>query len=407
MKEAHMSEKTYTYIIIGAGLAGVSAIKGIREVDKKGPILLIGNEKDMPYDRPPLSKKLWTGKKTVEEIFLQDKAFYENNNVDMALGAAAVELNTSKKIVVTGAGGTVHYSKLLLATGGTPRVLDIPGGTLPEICYFRTLEDYKGIRRLASEGKKAAIIGGGFIGSEIAAALNLNKVDVTMIFPEDYLVQRIFPVDLGNAIQKHYSGRGITVLNKDLPVSFEKKSGMILTRTKNGKQIESDIVIAGIGIVPADDLAKKAGLRTDNGIMVDEYLMTSGPDIYAAGDNTNFISAVTGGRIRVEHWDNSIAQGKAAGRNMAGAKVKYDYIPYFFSDLFEFGYEAAGEINSQLQTVADWKKEYDTGVVYYLNNDTVRGIMLCNVWDKIDTAREFIRKGQKVKPEQLKGAIAF
>ena len=166
-------------------------------------------------------------------------------------------------------------------------------------------------------------------------------------------------------------------------------------------------MIAGIGIVPAVDLAKKAGLRTDNGIVVDEYLKTSDKDIYSAGDNTSFISAATGDRTRVEHWDNSIAQGTAAGKNMAGERVKYDTIPYFFSDLFEFGYEAAGDINSQHETVADWKKEYDTGVVYYLKDDAVRGIMLCNVWEKIDEARELIRGGKKIKPEQLKGAIAF
>jgi NADPH-dependent 2,4-dienoyl-CoA reductase/sulfur reductase-like enzyme len=405
--EVHMTEKMYTYVIIGAGLAGVSAAKGIRDVDDKGSILLIGNEKEMPYDRPPLSKKLWFGKKTVEEIFLHDRAFYDSNKVELSLGVAAIDLNVSKKIVKTDKSGNISYSKLLLATGGTPRVLDIPGGTLPEICYYRTLDDYKSIRGLASEGKKAVIIGGGFIGSEIAAALNVNKVDVTMIFPEDYLVQRIFPADLGNAIQKHYAGRGINILNRDLPVSFEKKAGKILTRTKNGNELESDIVIAGIGIVPAVDLAKKAGLRTDNGIVVDEYLKTSDKDIYSAGDNTSFISAATGDRTRVEHWDNSIAQGTAAGKNMAGERVKYDTIPYFFSDLFEFGYEAAGDINSQHETVADWKKEYDTGVVYYLKDDAVRGIMLCNVWEKIDEARELIRGGKKIKPEQLKGAIAF
>src|SRR3990172_250219 len=190
--EVHMTEKMYTYVIIGAGLAGVSAAKGIRDVDDKGSILLIGNEKEMPYDRPPLSKKLWFGKKTVEEIFLHDRAFYDSNKVELSLGVAAIDLNVSKKIVKTDKSGNISYSKLLLATGGTPRVLDIPGGTLPEICYYRTLDDYKSIRGLASEGKKAVIIGGGFIGSEIAAALNVNKVDVTMIFPEDYLVQRVF-----------------------------------------------------------------------------------------------------------------------------------------------------------------------------------------------------------------------
>lgn len=330
-----------------------------------------------------------------------------SNSVDLALGTTAVELNVSDKSVKTDDGQSIKYSKLLLATGGAPRVLEIPGGTLPEICYFRTLDDYRNIRRLAAEGAKAVIVGGGFIGSEIAAALNVNKVGVTMIFPEDYLAQRIFPRDMGNAIQKHYTDRGIAIFNNDVPVSFEKKSGRMATRTKSGRELESDIVIAGVGIVPNADLAAKAGLKTDNGIVVDEYLMTSARDVYSAGDNTSFISAATGIRTRLEHWDNSIAQGTVAGRNMSGKRAKYDYIPYFFSDLFEFGYEAVGEVNSQLKTVEDWKKEYDTGVVYYLNNGAVRGIMLCNVWEKVDEARKLILKGTKVKPEELRGAIAF
>jgi len=402
-----MAEQKYKYVIVGSGLAGVSAIEGIREADKGGSILLIGNEKNMPYDRPPLSKKLWFGKKKVEEIFLHDKAFYAGNNVELALGVTAVEMNSTKKTIVTGGGDTIHYSKLLLATGGMPRRLGIPGGNLNEICYYRTLDDYNNIRAMASSGKKAVVIGGGFIGSEIAAALNVNNLDVSMVFPEDYLVQRIFPVGLGTAIQKRYTERGITIFNRDAPASLEKKSGKIIVRTQKSNEIIADMVIAGIGIVPAVDLAKNAGLSTDNGVVVNEYLQTTDPDVYAAGDNTNFFSAALGQRMRVEHWDNSIAQGKAAGKNMAGSNTAHDYIPYFFSDLFEFGYEAAGNINSELETFADWKKEHDTGVVYYVKDSTVKGVMLCNVWDKIEAARDIIRKRQKINPQELKGAIPF
>jgi 3-phenylpropionate/trans-cinnamate dioxygenase ferredoxin reductase subunit len=400
-----MAEKKYQYVIVGGGLAGTSAIEGIREKDKSGAILLIGKEKDMPYDRPPLSKKLWSGKKKVEDIFLHDGSFYKDSNVELALGSNVTGLDSGKKRITTGGGDEIHYTKLLLAIGGFPRRLEIPGGDLDDICYYRTLEDYRRIRGMASEGKGAVVIGGGFIGSEIAAALSMNKLKVTMIFPEEYLVQRIFPVGLGRAIQKIYSERGITVLNQDEPASFEKKSGRITTRTKKGKEIQSDIVIAGIGIVPSLDLARQGGVHTDNGIVVDEYLATTDPDIYAAGDNASFMSSALGQRMRVEHWDNSIAQGRAAGRNMAGAGEKFDYIPYFFSDLFEFGYEAAGVIDSRLETFADWKKENDTGVIYYLKDGTVRGVMLCNVWEKIDSARELIRKQKKVEPQELKGII--
>jgi 3-phenylpropionate/trans-cinnamate dioxygenase ferredoxin reductase component len=407
-----MSEKKFHYVIVGAGLAGVSAIEGIRNVDRNGSILLVGNEKDMPYDRPPLSKKLWFGKKKIDEIFLHDAAFYESNRVQLKLGVDVTDVDSSRKVVKTNENGphgadSIEYSKLLLATGGQPRKLQIPGGDLEDICYFRTMDDYKKIRNLAVPGKKALIIGGGFIGSELAAALNSSGIEVTMIFPEHYLVQRIFPENLGRVIQTHYLNKGVNVLCEDVPVAFEKQSGQIKVTTRNGLALTADIVIAGVGIAPSVHLAEKAGLAVENGILVNDVLQTSNKDIYSAGDNTNFKSLPLNRRMRVEHWDNSIAQGKAAGSNMAELKAPFDYVPYFFSDLFEFGFEAVGDINSQLQTIMDWKKEFDTGVVYYLENDIVNGIMLCNVWDKVDAAREIIRSREKIKPESLRGALRF
>lgn len=402
-----MNEKKFYYVIIGSGLAGVSAVEGIREIDKQHSILLIGGEPVLPYDRPPLTKKLWSGKKNVEDIYLHDRAFYDTNSVAISLGTTVTQINKADKTVTTDKGELICYEKLLIATGGFPRTLEIPGGKFDEICYFRTLKDYQTIRKLAQEGKKAVIIGGGFIGSELAAALNSNKLAVTMIFPEEYLVKRIFPEELGRSIQEHYTKKGVTILKGDVPVSFEKRSGQIVTRTKNGKEIASDIVVAGLGIKPAEDLARNNGLKTNNGITVNEFLQTSNPDIYAAGDIANFFYPDIGERMRVEHWDNSISQGKSAGRNMAGAGIRHKKIPYFFSDLFEFGYEAVGMINSQLETVTDWKKENDTGIIYYLKDSLVKGVMLCNVWEKTDAARDLILGGKEVRPGDLKGAIPF
>ncbi len=402
-----MAAGNYKYIIIGGGLAGASAIEGIREEDAGGDILMIGKEKNMPYDRPPLSKKLWFGTKKLEEIFLHDDAFYSKNGVELCLGTTVTGLDPSAGTITTDAGDTVKYNKLLLATGGIPRMMDIPGGRLEEICYYRTINDYKNIRSLAGEGKKALVVGGGFIGSEIAAALNMNKVEVTIVFPEDYLVWRVFPEGLGKAIQKHFIEKGINILNTDQPVSFEKKQESIITKTKNGKEIKSDFVIAGIGILPSVELAQIAGLNASNGITADEFLQTSNTDIYTAGDNTNFKSIALGDRMRIEHWDNSIVQGRTAGRNMAGGKIKYDHIPYFFSDLFEFGYEAVGDLDPRLITYYVWKKEFDTGIIYYLKEEMVRGVMLCNVWDKVPAARELIKKQAKIKTAELGDAIVF
>ncbi|MGE5172267.1 MAG: NAD(P)/FAD-dependent oxidoreductase [Betaproteobacteria bacterium] len=400
-----MADETYTYIIVGGGLAGASAVEGIRDRDKNGGILLMGAEKHLPYDRPPLSKKLWFGKKKVEEIFLHDQKFYDQNGVTLAPGITATAIDPRQKAVTTGEGKQYRYQKLLLATGGVPRTLSIPGGNLEGICYYRYLDDYLRVRKESSEGKSAVVIGGGFIGSEIAAALAINKVDVTMIFPDPYLVSRVFPEYLGRALLNLFVTRGIKVFAGEKPASFSEQGNRLVTRTESGKEIESDMVIVGVGIAPSLDLPRKAGLQTANGIIVNEYLQASLPDIYAAGDIAFFPYQALGKQTRVEHWDNALNQGKWAGRNMAGAREPYTYMPYFFSDLFEFGYEAVGEVDSQLETFADWQQENNTGVIYYLKDGKVRGAMMCNVWEKVETARTLIRKGEKVTKESLRGLI--
>jgi len=397
--------KTYTYVIVGGGLAGASAVQGIRELDKKGAILLIGGEQHLPYDRPPLSKKLWFGQKTVEEIFLHPREFYDQNGVDLLLGIFVTSLDDGKRTIADDKGRTFSYEKLLLATGGVPTRLPIPGGDIEGICYYRSLDDYLRMRKEAAEGKSAVVVGGGFIGSEIAAALTVNKVEVTMIFPGSYICSRVFPEPLARALEKNFVQRGVKILTGDSPASFAKNEGRFVVTTTVGRRIESDMVVVGIGIRPSIELAHKAGLKTGNGIILNEYLQSSDPDIYAAGDNAFFPYQALGQQMRLEHWDCALNQGMQAGRNMAGAKEPFTYMPYFFSDLFEFGYEAVGEVNAGLETFADWQKENDMGVIYYLKDGRVRGAMMCNVWDKVEAARKLIRRGQSGSPESLRGAI--
>jgi 3-phenylpropionate/trans-cinnamate dioxygenase ferredoxin reductase component len=401
-----MAEKSYKYVIVGAGLAGASAVEGIRERDKNGTILLVGSERHLPYDRPPLTKKLWFGKKKVADIFVHDNAFYDKNGVEVLIGTTISSLDATKKTLADTAGNTYVYEKLLIATGGAPRTLDIPGGDLKGVCYYRYLDDYLATREKALEGSSAVVVGGGFIGSEIAAALTTVKVDVTLIFPGRYVCDRVFPEPLGKQIVSLFQERGIKVIAPDKPTSFKREGDKFLTATERVQRISSDIVIVGVGIKPEMDLAQRAGLVAGDGIVVNEFLQTSNPDVYAAGDNAFFPYKTLGRSMRVEHWDNAINQGKYAGRNMAGAREPYDYEPYFFSDLFEFGYEAVGDVSSKLETFADWKKENDTGVIYYLKEGKVRGAMMCNVWDKVPAAREIIRKGAAMGAEALHGAIA-
>ena len=400
-----MTTRRFQYVIVGAGLAGDSAAAAIRERDPQGSVLMIGHEEHLPYDRPPLSKQLWFGRKKLEEIFYHDRRHYDRSGIELALGARIVTLDPARKLLTDARGQAYLFDKLLLATGGVPRKLSIPGGDLDGICYFRTVNDYRRLREAAAGGGSAVVIGGGFIGSEIAAGLSANGVNVTMIFPAPYLCRRVFPPALGRAIQAEYERRGVTMVTETQPAEISRQDSKYVTRTRAGRRIESDLVVAGIGINPAADLAAGAGLRIGNGIAVNEFLQTSHPDIYAAGDNACFPYAATGERTRVEHWDNALNQGKYAGWNMTGAREPYAYMPFFFSDLFEFGYEAVGETNGAFSTVADWQGENRTGVIYYLREGKVWGVMLCNVWEKVDQARALIREGRRWTADSLRGVI--
>lgn len=400
-----MECKTFKYVVVGAGLTGSSAIEGIRTIDQAGSILLIGDEQYLPYDRPPLTKKLWFGKKKVEDIVVRPLPYYGDNHADVVLNTKAEAIDPGGKTITCADGRVYRYEKLLLATGGSPRRLDIEGGNLDGLYYYRYLSDFVKLKEEVHGGTQVMIIGGGFIGSEIAAALNINKAVVTILMRETYLTKQALPTALGQAINADYIRRGVDIIFEDSPVSIARRGTKFVTHTQRGKDVSSDVVIVGIGIIPETQLAQSAGLAVENGVAVNEFLQSSVPDIYAAGDNANFPYAALGRRMRVEHWDNAINQGKTAGMNMAGAHAGYTYMPYFFSDLFDFGYEAVGLVSSKLETVADWQKENDTGVVYYLEDGKVRGAMMCNVWNKVDAARELIRNDHRVTAGDLQGAI--
>ena len=389
--------KHYRYLVIGGGMTAAAALNGIREVDTEGSIGLLSNETHPPYARPPLSKKAWRDETVLAKITRKTPA-----DVDYYLGHTAQTLDVAAKQVTDAHGEMYTYEKLLLATGGTPRRL--PFGA-DQIVYFRTLDDFQHLRALAQKHDKFVIIGGGFIGSEIAAALSMQGRAVTMLFPEPGIGQRVFPPDVVSYLNQYYSSKGVEVLPAERVVGLEDAGGHMAVLTESGRRIEANGVVAGIGIQPNVELATAAGLAVDNGIVVDRGLQTSHPDVYAAGDVASFHDAVLAVRRRVEHEDNANRMGKAAGRAMAGAAVSYDTSPMFYSDLFDLGYEAVGEIDSRLQTVIDWQEPYQKGVLYYLNEQRVRGVLLWNVWGQVDAARTLIAAGETVIPESLAGRI--
>jgi NADPH-dependent 2,4-dienoyl-CoA reductase/sulfur reductase-like enzyme len=388
---------SYKYVIIGAGMTADAAVRGIRELDRKGSIAIIGDDLNLPYKRPPLSKGLWKGK-PIDKIWLNTADL----SVDLYTGRTVKSIESQKKTVRDDLGDVYTYDKLLLATGGTPRQLPFGG---EDINYFRTLEDYQQLRELSINHSHFGVIGGGFIGSEVAAALTMNGKKVTMLFPEEGIGSKLFPRELSLFINEYYREKGIEVLDGANLKDVQKRNGSYYLIHDNGGDIQVDGVVAGIGVLPNIELAKTGGLKTGNGIVVDEFLQTDKPDIFAAGDVAEFNQAVLGIRRRVEHEDNAITMGKQAGRNMTGATEPYHHLPYFYSDLFELGYEAVGELDSRLETFSDWQEPFKKGVVYYLSNGRVRGVLLWNVWDTLPAARALIAEPGPFKAYDLKNRL--
>ncbi len=387
----------YRYLIIGGGMTSAAAVDGIREVDSTGTIGLISAEQDAPYDRPPLTKGLWKGK-SLDSIWRDTK----ERGVTMHLGRVAREIMPEKKHVRCDNEEVFTYERLLLATGGTPRRLPFGGD---DIIYFRTLPDYRRLRALTETGQRFVVIGGGFIGSEIAAALTLNGKEVVMIFPDSDISVRIFPPPLARFVSDFYRNKGIEVLTGQQPIGVERRDGRYVLMTSTKQEIVVDGIIAGIGIEPNVDLARAIGLEIEDGIIVDELLRTNHPDIYAAGDAVSFYNPALETRLRVEHEDNANSMGRLAGRNMAGKSEPYHHLPFFYSDLFDLGYEAVGQTDSRLETFVEWTKPNKEGVIYYLKNGRVRGVLLWNVWEQIDAARRLIAEPGPFNAANLKGRL--
>ncbi|HYM82087.1 MAG TPA: FAD-dependent oxidoreductase [Candidatus Limnocylindria bacterium] len=381
----------YSYVIVGGGLAGASAIEGIRAHDGNGSILMLSRENHPPYHRPPLSKDLWFGKSTKDKLPVHDENFYREKGVELALRHEVVELDLPSRRIWDDHGTVHEYQQLLLATGGWPRRLDVEGSEQEGIHYFRYLEDYLTLEHRLDHFQHALVLGGGFIAMELAAALRHVGKEVTLLYPSEYPLRRVLPRDLGLFVAEYYRKQGVEAVSGDRAVRFEQRGGSLFVTTSQGNQVTTQVVIVGAGIEPQTDLAEAAGLEVGNGIEVDEYARTSDPHVWAAGDVAEFPDLTLDRRTRIEHWDHAIHHGKAAGANMAGANRPYTHQPFFYSDLFDLGWEAVGEIDGSLETHAVWKEPYREGIVFYLRDDVVRGVLLWNVWEKVDWARGLIR----------------
>lgn len=387
----------YTYLIIGGGMAADAAAQGIRQEDADGSLGIISAEPDPPYNRPPLSKGLWQGMK--EKFIWRDA---ESKGATLHLSTTATSLDPEHHLVTDDNGDEYRYQRLLLATGGTLiRLPESPEGIL----YFRTYQDYRRLRELADSREAFTVIGGGFIGSEIAAALTSLGKQITMIFPESGIGGRVFPAEVSDFLTGYYRDKGVSVMTEELVEKVTASGSAYRIALRSGHTVNADVVVAGLGIRPNVDLAQSAGLQVDDGIRVDASLQTSHPDIFAAGDVANFYNPVLDSYLRVEHEENANQQGLAAGINMAGGSESYHTLPSFYSDLFDLSYEAVGETKSDMDIVQDWKTEFREGVIYYLRDGRVRGVAVWGIWQQMDPARALIAEKGPFREADLQGRL--
>jgi 3-phenylpropionate/trans-cinnamate dioxygenase ferredoxin reductase subunit len=333
--------KSGRLVIVGAALAGASAAAALREEAFEGEITLIGAEPAMPYNRPPLSKGYLRGQDRFEDQLVNPSEYYADHRIDLRLGTRADAIDATRKIVSLERGEEVPYDRLLVATGGRNRTLTTPGADLPGIFQLRTVEDCDRIRAAAKLGRRAVVIGMGFIGSEVAASLRQMGIEVAAVEGHPVPLARVLGPEVGAVLAGIHRDKGVELILEDSVAVFEGTGRVERVRTTKGRVLPCDFVVAGIGIVPNAELLAAAGATVDNGVLVDEHCRTSLPDVYAAGDVANHLHPVFG-RLRVEHWNNGYRQGRAAARAMLDGPEPYDYMHSFWSDQYEHVVEYIG-----------------------------------------------------------------
>lgn len=330
------------YVVVGASLTGATAAIALRAEGVEGSVTLIGAEPEPPYERPPLSKGYLRGEAPFEKAQVRPLAYYADHGIDTVFGARATRIDASERIVELDNGRRVSFDALLVATGVRNRLLSIPGSDLPGIYNLRTVGDADRIREEMSPGRRAVVVGMGFIGSEVAASLRKTGLDVVAIDPGKAPLFRVLGETVGRTLADLHRAHGVRTIFEDTVAAFEGAGRVSAVVTKKGLRLECDFAVVGIGVVPVTEWLDGTGVQIDNGVVVDEYCQTNVPGIYAAGDVANHYHPVFGRHMRVEHWQNAFKQGTAAARNMLGKRIPYDEIHWFWSDQYETNLQYAG-----------------------------------------------------------------
>jgi len=395
-----MSSKTF--VIVGASLAGAKAAGELRERGFDGRVVVVGAERERPYERPPLTKDYLRGESERAKAYVHEEDFYARQEIELRLGEAAEALDLDASTVTLAGGEQLAYDSLLLTTGAEPRRLVVPGAELDGVYYLRTLDDCDALRERLAAGGRVAVVGAGWIGSEFAASARQSGLEVTVVDPLDLPNVRIFGPEIGAFYRDVHARHGVEMVLGDGVEALEGDGAVSAVRTSSGRRIECDFAVVGIGVIPRVTLAEAAGLTVENGIQVDATLRGSAPNVFAAGDVANAWHPFYGSHIRVEHWANALNQGPAAARSMLGDTVSYERIPYFFSDQYDVGMEYSGYATEWDEVVFRGDREAGEFVAFWLAAGRVVGGMNVNVWDVNEHVQALIRSRHEVRADALR-----
>jgi 3-phenylpropionate/trans-cinnamate dioxygenase ferredoxin reductase component len=391
-----------THVIVGASVAGAMASETLRTEGFDSRIVLVGAEPDRPYERPPLSKQLLRGETTVDDAFVHDPGFYDEHDIELRLGTRVAAIDPQARVVHLGDDGErLAYDRLLLATGSEPRRLQVGGADLAGIHYLRDLGDTAALRDALRSASRLAVVGAGWIGSEVAASARQLGVDVALVDPGPVPLAKVLGPEVGSVYRELHAEHGVALHLGETVRGFVGDSAVAGVVTRSGATIDADLVVVGVGVAPRVELARDAGLAIDGGVAVDELLQTSAPGVFAAGDVAAAWHPRLGRRVRIEHWANAKNQGVAAARNMLDAAIPYDRVPYFFSDQYDLGMEYSGYAPSWDRVVFRGDPQAREFIAFWMADDRVVAAMNANVWDVVEPLRSLLEAHHPVDESQL------
>ncbi|HEX6487008.1 MAG TPA: FAD-dependent oxidoreductase [Nocardioidaceae bacterium] len=390
-----MMASSGTFVIVGGGLAAGKAVEGLRGGGFEGRVVVLGEEHHLPYERPPLSKAYLMGDDELESAFVHPPDWYDEQDVDLRLGAPVTAVDPASRTVSAGA-EQLSYDRLLIATGSAPRRLLMADESGAPVAYLRTIEDSNRIKGALQPGRRIAVIGAGWIGLEVASAARKAGCEVAVLEALDKPLVRVLGPEVAEAFAALHRSHGVDLRTSVSVSAVSSEDGRVVVRLRDGAPLEADLLVVGVGVSPNTDLAQAAGLKTDNGVVVDEYLRTSAPDVFAAGDVANAYHPMLGRHLRVEHWDNAIEQGLAAARNMLGEGEAYQRLPYFYTDQYDLGMEYVGNVGPEGYDEVVLRGDVAGRVftAFWLKDGRVQAGMHANDWDAIEPIRAIVTTGE-------------